>query len=102
MSHELRTPINAVRGFVQLMERRPGRDLTDREHLGIISRSGEHLLGLINEVLSLSKIEAGLATRVDAPFNLARLLRGLRELLPAQAKANGPTVRVQVEPSAAV
>jgi signal transduction histidine kinase/DNA-binding response OmpR family regulator len=102
MSHELRTPLNAVLGFVQLMERRPGRDVTDREHLGIISRSGEHLLGLINEVLSLSKIEAGLATRVDAPFNLARLLRGLGDLLQVKAKAKGLTVRVEVEASADV
>ena len=102
MSHELRTPLNAVLGFVQLMERRPGRDHADREHLGIISRSGEHLLGLINEVLSLSKIEAGLAKRTDAPFNLARLLRGLGELFQARAKSKGLIVRIEVDESANV
>ena len=102
MSHELRTPLNAVLGFVQLMERRPGRDVADREHLSIISRSGEHLLGLINEVLSLSKIEAGLAKRIDAPFNLARLLRGLGELFHARARSKGLSVLVEVSASADV
>jgi len=102
MSHELRTPLNAVLGFVQLMERRAGRDVADREHLAIINRSGEHLLGLINEVLSLSKIEAGLAKRTDAPFNLGRLLRGLGELFQARARSKGLNVRVEVDPSADV
>jgi signal transduction histidine kinase/ligand-binding sensor domain-containing protein/CheY-like chemotaxis protein len=102
MSHELRTPLNAVLGFVQLMDRRPGRDPADREHLAIINRSGEHLLGLINEVLSLSKIEAGLAKRTDAPFNLGRLLRGLGDLFQARAASKGLTVRVEVGASANV
>jgi ligand-binding sensor domain-containing protein/signal transduction histidine kinase/CheY-like chemotaxis protein len=102
MSHELRTPLNAVLGFVQLMERRPGRDPADREHLAIISRSGEHLLGLINEVLSLSKIEAGQAGRTDAPFDLGRLLRGLGELFHARARSKGLTVRVEVDAAANV
>jgi len=102
MSHELRTPLNAVLGFVQLMERRAGRDSADREHLAIINRSGEHLLGLINEVLSLSKIEAGLATKTDAPFNLGRLLRGLCELFQARAKSKGLALHVEIEASADV
>jgi signal transduction histidine kinase/CheY-like chemotaxis protein len=100
MSHELRTPLNAVLGFVQLMERRSGRDGEDREHLAIINRSGEHLLGLINEVLSLSKIEAGLAKRTDAPFNLARLLRGLGEMFQPRARSKGLTLRVEVDATA--
>ncbi|HJW96330.1 MAG TPA: two-component regulator propeller domain-containing protein [Thermoanaerobaculia bacterium] len=102
MSHELRTPLNAVLGFVQLMERRPGRDGIDREHLTIISRSGEHLLGLINEVLSLSKIEAGHAKRTDAPFDLGRLMRGLGELFQARARSKGLTLFVEVDESANV
>jgi len=102
MSHELRTPLNAVLGFVQLMERRRGRDDVDREHLAIINRSGEHLLGLINEVLSLSKIEAGLAKRTDAPFNLVRLLRGLGDLFQARAQAKGLAFDVEIDPSANV
>jgi ligand-binding sensor domain-containing protein/signal transduction histidine kinase len=54
MSHELKTPLNAVLGFAQLMDRRKERDAEDREHLGAIRRSGEQLLGLINDILSLS------------------------------------------------
>jgi signal transduction histidine kinase len=59
MSHELRTPLNAVLGFAQLMARRRGRDAEDLEQLEIIGRAGEHLLGLINDVLSLSRSRRG-------------------------------------------
>src|SRR5262249_42285638 len=58
MSHELRTPLNAILGFAELMQRDRGLGDDQRESLSIIVRSGEHLLGLINDVLSLSKIEA--------------------------------------------
>ena len=59
MSHEIRTPMNAILGFSQLMLR--DQDLTPRQcqYLGTINRSGEHLLALINDVLEMSKIEAG-------------------------------------------
>ena len=61
MSHELRTPLNAIIGFSQMISLQGGAELSDKqhEHLGIISRSGEHLLSLINEVLDLARIEAG-------------------------------------------
>ncbi len=62
MSHEIRTPMNAILGFSQLMLR--DRDLTPQQcqYLGTINRSGEHLLALINDVLEMSKIEAGRTT----------------------------------------
>ncbi len=62
MSHEIRTPMNAILGFSQLMLR--DQDLTPRQcqYLGTINRSGEHLLALINDVLEMSKIEAGRTT----------------------------------------
>ena len=59
MSHELRTPLNAILGFSQLTSRIPQLSDTARESLAIINRSGEHLLDLINSVLDMSKIEAG-------------------------------------------
>jgi signal transduction histidine kinase/CheY-like chemotaxis protein len=99
MSHELRTPLNAVLGFVQLMERREGRDAEDRQHLGIINRSGEHLLGLINGVLSLSKIEAGLATLEEVPFDLRRLLEGLVEMFRPRAASRGLTLVAELDAS---
>jgi signal transduction histidine kinase/ligand-binding sensor domain-containing protein/CheY-like chemotaxis protein len=98
VSHELRTPLNAILGFVQLMERKPGRDGEDREHLEIITRSGEHLLGLINDVLSLSKIEAGQSTIHEAPFELGRLLAGLHEMFLGRAQMKGLELRFESAP----
>jgi len=89
MSHELRTPLNAVLGFAQLMARRRGRDAEDLEQLEIIGRAGEHLLGLINDVLSLSKIEAGQITLARAPFPLAPMLEGLADMLRVKADSKG-------------
>jgi signal transduction histidine kinase/CheY-like chemotaxis protein/streptogramin lyase len=77
MSHELRTPLNAIMGFAQLMTR--DRTLTSgqRENLSVIGRSGEHLLALINDVLDMSKIEAGQTTLNEAAFDLYRLIDDL-------------------------
>ncbi|KAF0249863.1 MAG: histidine kinase [bacterium] len=86
MSHELRTPLNAILGFVQLMERTPSRARADKEKLAIILRSGEHLLGLINDVLSISKIEAGQINLNKQSFNLLRLLDGLEEMFKFRAE----------------
>jgi len=102
MSHELRTPLNAILGFVQILER--DRDLSSdqRQHLGIISRSGEHLLGLINDVLSIAKIEAGETELHPVDFELTRLLGSLREMfhLRAQARGLGMVLDHDIGPSA--
>ena len=77
MSHEIRTPMNAILGFSQLMLR--DQDLTPRQfqYLGTINRSGEHLLALINDVLEMSKIEAGRTTLNMSTFDLPVLLNDL-------------------------
>src|SRR3954447_26852633 len=77
MSHEIRTPMNAILGFSQLMLR--DRDLTTRQcqYLGTINRSGEHLLALINDILEMSKIEAGRTTLNPTTIDLPVLLRDL-------------------------
>ena len=62
MSHEIRTPMNAILGFSQLMQRDPIVTPRQRQQLDTINRSGEHLLALINEILEISKIEAGRVT----------------------------------------
>ncbi|MBL8149272.1 MAG: response regulator, partial [Blastocatellia bacterium] len=89
MSHELRTPLNAVLGFVQLMERAPDRTADDQAYLSIINRSGEHLLSLINDVLSVSKIEAGQLTLNQQPFDIHRLLNWVEEIFAYRADEKG-------------
>ncbi|HTO86358.1 MAG TPA: ATP-binding protein [Thermoanaerobaculia bacterium] len=89
MSHELRTPLNAVIGFAQLMDRDRSLPRDHREHLRIILRSGEHLLDLINDVLSLSKIEAGKESLSPARFDLLPFLEGLTEMLRPRCEAKG-------------
>ncbi len=85
MSHELRTPMNAILGYSQLMMRSPHITAEQREHLETIGRSGEHLLGLINDVLTMSKIEAGRITLQENAFDLHRQLEGLREMFAMRA-----------------
>ncbi len=77
MSHEIRTPMNAILGFSQLMLR--DSELTPRQfqYLGTINRSGEHLLALINDILEMSKIEAGRTTLNLSTFDLPVLLKDL-------------------------
>ncbi len=87
MSHELRTPLNAVLGFAQVMERDSALSSRQKEHLGIITRSGEHLLGLINDVLEMSKIEAGRVTLNETTFDLRRLLQSVEEMFQLRADA---------------
>jgi len=80
MSHELRTPLNAILGFAQIMERNPNIS-SEEEHLKIIQRSGTHLLTLINQVLDLSKIEAGHIAIEEQDFDLFHMLDELENML---------------------
>ena len=89
MSHELRTPLNAILGFTQVMSRDISVSKQQQEHLEIISRSGEHLLELINDILEMSKIEAGRSTFNQTSFDLYHLLEGLEEMLGLKAQAKG-------------
>jgi signal transduction histidine kinase/FixJ family two-component response regulator len=85
MSHELRTPLNAILGFTQLMMRDHGLSAEYRENLDVIIRSGEHLLGLINDVLEMSKIEAGQHTLHEENFDLYYMLHGLEDMFRLRA-----------------
>lgn len=74
MSHELRTPMNAILGFSQIIARSHNLNAQDKEGLRIISRSGEHLLTLINDVLDMAKIESGRITLNHREFDLYLLI----------------------------
>jgi PAS domain S-box-containing protein len=86
MSHELRSPLNAILGFAQLMLKSKTLSPEHIENAGIISRSGEHLLNLINQVLDLSKIEAGGTSLNEKNFDLYRLLDDVEDMFRLRAE----------------
>ena len=89
VSHEIRTPMNAILGYSQLMLRDPGLPTDAKTNLKVINRSGEHLLNLLNNVLEMSKIEAGRTELRPITFSLSALLDSLPSMfrLRAEAKA---------------
>lgn len=89
MSHELRTPLNAILGFSQLLTRSAALGTDEQQYLGIISRSGEHLLDLINNILQMSKIEVGLVTLNNSTFDLQKMLKNTEQMLNLQAQKKG-------------
>jgi PAS domain S-box-containing protein len=89
MSHELRTPLNAILGFTQLMRRDLAFPPAQQKNLRIMHRSGEHLLELLNDVLEMSKIEAGRATFTESDFDLHRLLATLESMFAVRAEEKG-------------
>ena len=93
MSHELRSPLNAILGFAQVMARNPNIPLQEQNNLNIIQRSGEHLLTLINQVLTLSKIEAGRTTLNPNNFDLHRLLDDVQDMFQLRAEEKGLYLR---------
>jgi PAS domain S-box-containing protein len=92
MSHELRTPLNAILGFAQLMARNPRIPPEEQENIAIVQRSGDHLLTLINQVLDLSKIEAGRVSLNEKQVHLFRLLDDLRNMFTIKAQQKGLTL----------
>ena len=89
MSHELRTPLNAILGFTQVMSHDRQLNTENQHHLGIIARSGEHLLDLINDILQMSKIEAGRITLNINSFDLYRLLDDIKAMLQLKTTSKG-------------
>ncbi|EGK84610.1 hybrid sensor histidine kinase/response regulator [Microcoleus vaginatus PCC 9802] len=96
MSHELRTPLNAILGFTQVMSRDSLLSHENIENLRIINRSGQHLLELINDVLDLSKIEAGIIGLDERSFDLYQLLDTLEEMFQIKAETKKMQLRFSV------
>ncbi|MEM9164700.1 MAG: histidine kinase dimerization/phospho-acceptor domain-containing protein, partial [Cyanobacteria bacterium P01_F01_bin.4] len=86
MSHELRTPLNAILGFTQLILHEKQLDAETHEHLDIVNRSGKHLLTIINDVLQMSKIEAGKVSFTPRNFDLYALLWSLEGMFSLKAQ----------------
>ena len=89
MSHELRTPLNVILGFSQVMYRDPTVTPEQKKTLRIINQSGEHLLALINDVLEVTKIEAGKTNLKIDNFDLHHFLDSLAEMLSFKAENKG-------------
>jgi PAS domain S-box-containing protein len=97
MSHELRTPLNGVLGYAQLLQRSRSLTSDQRESLDAIAKCGAHLLELINDVLDLSKIEAGRIEAEAVPTNLRQLTTDLRHVIAEPARKKGLRFSVEID-----
>jgi signal transduction histidine kinase/AmiR/NasT family two-component response regulator len=100
MTHEIRTPLNGVLGMTQAMASGELSDL-QRERLDVVRKSGDMLLAILNDVLDLSKIEAGKLTLEAIPFDVVELARGAHAAFTAIAHKKGLSFDLKVEPAAA-
>src|SRR5258706_15358974 len=102
MAHELRTPLNAVIGFSDALKEEYFGPLNEKqaEYVGDINSSGQHLLSLINDILDLSKIEAGKMEIETSRFNVAPGIDNAIILIRERALRQNPTVLVEIETSA--
>jgi signal transduction histidine kinase len=98
MSHELRTPLHAILGFTQLMQQDKILSQTYQEYLSIINRSGEHLLSLINDILEISKLEAGKTRLNYSNLDLYKLLESLLPLWEMRSKSKGLYFKIDCTP----
>jgi PAS domain S-box-containing protein len=89
ISHELRTPLNGILGFTQVLQKQTDITPKHKEYLGYISRSGHHLLMLINDLLDLSKIEAGRLEMENSVFHFPEFLDGIAEMFEFRATSKG-------------
>jgi len=94
MSHEIRTPMSAIVGLTHLL-RKDDPTPAQRDHLNKLEAAGQHLLGIINDILDISKIEAGKITLEDADFALEQVLDHVAALLGAQASDKGLALVVE-------
>ncbi|BBE51858.1 Autoinducer 2 sensor kinase/phosphatase LuxQ [Ferriphaselus amnicola] len=95
MSHELRTPLNSILGFSNILRQDPELRQEQRDNLGIINRSGEHLLTLINDVLEMAKIEAGRVEIENAPFDIGEIVRDVTDMMHMRAQERGLQLLVE-------
>jgi signal transduction histidine kinase/ligand-binding sensor domain-containing protein/CheY-like chemotaxis protein len=97
MSHELRTPLNAILGFSRMLAQKLNATADEKEKLSIINRSGQHLLSMINDVLDLSKIEAGRIELQEDLFDLVALVKEISVMIQSRAGEKGLSVALETE-----
>jgi signal transduction histidine kinase len=104
VSHELRTPLNAILGFSEALDERLFGELNARQaqYVRDIHDSGRHLLALINDLLDLSKVEAGRLDLEPAPVDVPALVEGAMQMVAARASAAGVRLTVDIEPDVGV
>jgi len=95
MSHEIRTPLNAILGFTNLLKRRK-HDAGSEEFIDSIEKAGENLMAIINDILDLSKIEAGMMRIVVAPFSVRGLTQSIETLFKEKVREKGLILKTVV------
>ena len=100
MSHELRTPLNSIIGFTGIMLQGLAGELNEEQEkqLGMVYGSAQHLLGLINDILDISKIEAGEVELVRSQFDISALIQEVVKIVAPTAQAKGLEMAVSISP----
>ena len=98
MSHEIRTPLTAIMGYTSLLQRK-SLDGESKLFVSTIEKSGENLLAIINDILDLSKIEAGMMRIEEAPFSIRELIHTVESMFRNKTKEKGLLLRIYVEPT---
>lgn len=96
MSHELRTPLNAILGFTNILKKSMNATTQEKENLNIIKKSGEHLLNIINEILELSKIEAGKIEINPKNFNFFELIKEIEDIFALRCEAKNLKFKINL------
>ncbi|MBL7205710.1 MAG: response regulator [Desulfobacteraceae bacterium] len=99
MSHEIRTPMNTILGFLELVLEDPSLPEIQRKHLATAQISANGLLGLINDILDVSKLESGKLTIEQHPFSLSRLMQEIHETMNIRAREKGLDLQLDIQPS---
>ena len=100
MSHELRTPLNSIIGFCQILEKQTTKNLSGKQmvYFENIRNSGDHLLEMVNDILDLSKIEAGKVDIVSTPFDLGKMLTRSPSIIKDVANQKNIQIDINIEP----